>query len=143
MRSSYNTNNRRSTMSATNPTSLVKPLATPDLAQDLGAWAAGYDIATIVVFGVDVIFAVQRDGEQVAIPRQFNDVVWGLDMLKVVQAAFKATQIMNCCTAPDDLAITFEAGILPGDPGFELPEPTFVKPATQPTESLLAEVFDG
>lgn len=129
-------------MSANNVISPEKPLATSNLAQDLAAWAAGNDIATIVVFGVDVIFAIRRDGEQAAVPRQFNDVVWGLAMLKAVQAAYKALKNSNCSNSPFDLAVTFEAGILPGDPGFELPEPTEGELAAPATELIVEGTFD-
>lgn len=120
-----------------------KPLASSSLAQDLAAWAAGNDIATIMVFGVDVIFAIRRDGEQAAIPRQFNDVVWGLGLLNAVQAAYKALNNSHCSSGAFDLAITFEAGILPGDPGFELPEPTRAGLETPASELIVEGTIDG
>ncbi len=90
-----------------------------------------------MVFGVDVIFAIRRDGEQATIPRQFNDAVWGLSLLKAVQEAYQVLVNAYGSSGPVDLAITFEAGILPGDPGFELPEPTPAESKASATELII------
>ena len=94
-----------------------KPLATVDAAKALGIWAARERVDTIVVFGVDVVFA-RRAEHQMMIPRRYNDVMWSGNLLEIVGSSFKAARNE---VAPAELKIEYEGGIKPGDPGFELP----------------------
>ena len=96
---------------------LSKPLATSDLARDMGRWAAQSDVTIVHVFGVDIVAAMKQEGQLVDLPIVFNSSVWSLELIDQVQASFRVA-------GQGELTVVFDGDVKPGDPGFELPPPT-------------------
>jgi hypothetical protein len=101
-----------------------KAIAEKTIARALGEWAAKRMITTIVVFGTDVLFAVNQHGAQVPLPIIFNNFVWGMAMLEAVSQFYRLAKAARKRSRknPDGIAIAFAGGVKPGDPGFEMPE---------------------
>lgn len=101
-----------------------KAIAEKTVARALGEWAAKRAIATIVVFGTDVLFAINQHGAQIPLPVIFNNFIWGMATLEAVSQFYRLAKAAGkrAKKNPNGIAITFAGGVKPGDPGFEVPE---------------------
>ena len=102
-----------------------KSIATKTIAQQLAEWCVKHGIAAIVVFGADVLYCLNTAGAQVPIPTYFNNFVWGMVILEALSLAFKAAKEArrHAKRGQNGLNIIFIAGVKPGDPGHEVPDP--------------------
>lgn len=101
-----------------------KAIAEKTIARELGKWAAKRAISTIVVFGTDVLFAVNQHGAQIPLPVIFTNFIWGMATLEAVSQFYRLAKAgrKRAKKNSNGIAISFTGGVKPGDPGFEVPE---------------------